>query len=110
MLPDFLPDGKNYISIKTRGFPGLEKTANEYEFGISCRNIPFDLTIPGAYAGPDNCEPYFKEQEQWLDELAGDDENGIKRIWDCRWQIRDEIALRRFLSLLEPFRIETKYY
>ena len=106
-MPEFLPEGKTYISIKTRGFPGLEKTAEEYEFGINCRNLPFDLTIPGMYDGPDNCEPYFKEQEKWLDTLA---ENGIKRIWDCLWQIENETALRRFLSLIEPFRIETKYY
>ena len=107
---DVLPNGKTFISLRTRGFPGCETMSVEYEFGISCRNVPFELTIPGVQSGPDNCQPYFAGQEKWLDELAGDAENGIKRIWDCLWQIADEIALRRFLQMLEPFRVETKYY
>jgi hypothetical protein len=109
-MPDILPAGKTFISLKTRGFSGCEKMSVEYEFGIDCRNFPFELSIPGEHRGPDNCRPYFAEQEKWLDELAGDAENGIKRSWDCLWQIADETALRRFLQMLEPFRIEAKYY
>ena len=109
-MPDFLPAGKTTLAIRTRGFPQAEKPAAEYLFEINCRNAPFVLSIPGEHAGPDNCEPYFPAQEQWLDALAGDRENGIRRIWDCLWQINDETALRKLLRLLEPFRIETKYY
>lgn len=104
---DFVPAGKNYVFLKTRGFPGCENTSVEYEFGVYCRKIPFELSIPSVQHGPDNYEPFFREQEKWLDELA---DLGIERMWDCLWQINDEIALRQFLRVLEPFRIETKYF
>jgi hypothetical protein len=109
MLPDMLPAGKTSIAIKTRGFPGCERSDAVYEFGISWRNLPFALTIPGRQSGPDNCEPYFEEQEKWLDRLAGSEENGVRRIWDCLWQLDDEAAFEKFLSLLEPFQIESKF-
>lgn len=104
---DFLPAGKNFISVTTRGFPGCENTSVEYEFTIYCRKTPFELSIPVAQHGPDNFEPFFEEQEKWLNELA---DPGIERMWYCHWQINDEVALRRFLRVLEPFRIETKYF
>jgi hypothetical protein len=110
MLLDILPAGKTGISIKTRGFPGREKAAEEYEFRINCRNLPFVLEIPGEHRGPDNCRPLSETQEKWLDEMEKNPENGIRRIWDCQWQLTDEIALRRFLQMLAPFQIETNYY
>lgn len=104
---DFLPAGKNFISVKTHGFPGCENTSLEYEFTILCWKIQFELSIPIVQYGPDNFEPIFEAQEKWLNELA---HLGIERMWYCRWKINDEIALRKFLRVLEPFRVETNYY
>ena len=107
---DILPAGKTCISIKTIGFPKHGNYSAQYEFEIRCPNIPFMVVIPGNYQGYDNCQPSFIEQETWLDELAENAENGIVRSSDCGWNIKDETALRRFLQMLEPYRVETNYY
>lgn len=85
------------VRVEVRVLPG-GPTAPEgagYRFDVRRSRGAVIVTIPSDPRGPDRAIAKFPEQEEWLEEHAGD---LVEKIWDVRWKFHDPADVSTFLD------------